>query len=295
MYAEHFFLLLSAALVFAFAAQAWRNGVVGMLWGVIGALGGIVGGALLYRFAIAGLTLGLGVKLTIAFIAGLIIYLIVRSVAKSVLISLFEPDGPLRWFADGFGGALVSLAPSRLTVVILAGGLRIGGTLVDLRRLELLVSPGREFLAKSYPPRPLAAQWRDGVESLPGVSEGLDLVEPLGRIHERNLVGLLIASKKAPLLRHLAEDPESRPIVESAVFQALLANESVKELNAQGDRLGLLRHPDIRAAALDPDLRPKLAGLELLRLVDEFMLSPAWQQLLEGYQRDREDTAPSGQ
>jgi hypothetical protein len=291
MYAEYYFLLLSVALVFAFAVQAWRNGVVGMLWGVIGALGGIVGGAALHHFVIAGLTLGVGVKLALAFFAGLIIYLIVRAIAKSVLLSLFEPDGALHWFADGFGGALVSLAPSLLTVIILAMGLRIGGTLTDLRRFELLVTPGREFLAKQYPPRPLAALWRDGVETLPGVRDGLDLVEPLGRTAERNLTGLLIASKKAPLYKHLTTDPESRPIIETPVFQALLTNTAVEQLRRAGDRIALLRHPDIRAAAIDPALRPALIALDLPRLVDEFMLSPEWQQILEGYQRDPEDTA----
>ncbi|MCB1078280.1 MAG: hypothetical protein KDM64_10690 [Verrucomicrobiae bacterium] len=291
MYAEHFFILLSAVLVIAFASQAWRNGVVGMLWGITGALAGIVGGILLFNFVISGLTLSFGVKLAIAFVAGLVIYLIVRSLAKAVLMALFEPDGPLSWLADGFGGAVVSLVPSLLTVLILAMGLRIGGTLVDLRRFELLVTPGREFPAKIYPARPLVAEWRDGLESLPYVRDGLDFVEPIGRVQERNLVGLLIVSKKAPLFRHLSEDPESKSIVESPVFQALLANETVKELNSKGDRLGMLRHPDVRAAAIDSGLRPALAELELSRLVDEFMLSPNWQQVIEGYQRTKEDTA----
>lgn len=295
MYAEHFFLLLSVGLVIAFASQAWRNGVLGMIWGVTGALGGIVGGMLLYNFVIAGLAFSLGVKLAIAFVAGLIVYLIIRAVVKAALLALFEPDGPLHFFAEGFGGALVSLVPSLLTIAILAMGLRVGGTLVDLRRFELLASPGRDFLAKNYPQRPMPAQWRDSIESLPGVRDALDLIEPVGRTQERALVGLLIASKKEPLFKHLTEDPESKAVIAAPAFQALLGNAGVKALNEKGDRIGLLRHPDVRSAAIDPTLRPLLSSLELPRLIDEFLLSPEWQAVLESYQRDPEDTAPTAE
>lgn len=294
MHAEHLIPLLSLALVALFAAQAWRNGVVGMLWGVAGALGGLAGGALAYSLAIGRLPVGLGLKLGLAFAAGLVVYLLVRAAAKSLLMSLFEPEGPLRFLADGFGGALVSLVPSLLTLTILALGIRIGGTLSELRRMELLVTPGREFPVNRYPARPLAATWRDGLDALPAARAFLDGIEPLGRKPESALAGLLIASKKGPLKRHLAENPESRPVFEAPAFQALAENPAIQELNAAGDRLALLQHPELRQAANDPDLRPKLEDLEWVRLVDAFLLSPEWQQLLEGYERSREDTAGTG-
>ncbi len=289
MYSEHLFLILAVALVVGLAVHAWRNGVVGMLWGLFGALAGIGGGVLLYQVAIGGLALGFGVKLGIAFVAGLIIYLVVRTVSKSVLLNLFEPDGALHFLSDGFGGMILSLFPSLLTVAILALGMRVGGTLLELRRFELLATPDRDFLARHYPERPLVPRWRDGLETLPGVRDGLDLVEPLGRVPERNLVGLLIVTKKPPLLRHLAENPESKPIFEHPAFEKLRANEDVQALNQKGERLPLLRHPEVRAAALDPTLRPLLEDLDLPRLVDGYLLSPEWQSLLEGYQRDPGD------
>lgn len=291
MYPEHVFLIASLALISFFAVHAWKNGVVGMLWGVTGAMTGIAGGALLYRFSLAPLGLGFGAKLAIAFFAGLLIYLVARWIAKVVLIQLFEPDGWLHFLAEGFGAAVLSLVPSLLTIVILATGIRVGGTAADLRRLELLATPNANFLAKNYPKQPLAAEWRDGIESLPLVRDGLDWIEPLGRTPERTLVGLLIVSKKPAILRHLSEDPESRSVIASPTFQALLASEEVKTLNAAGERLRLLRHIEVRAAALDSALAGQLRELELNRLVDEFLLSPAWQQTLEGYQRDPEDEA----
>lgn len=292
MYTEHLFLVIAVVFVLWFAVHAWKNGVVGMLWGFVGALSGIVGGILLYRMVIAGLALSFGVKLSIAFVAGLIIYLIVRTIAKSMLLDLFAPDGALSFLADGFGGMLVSLVPSLITVAILAMGLRVGGTLLELRRYDALATPNHDFLAKNYPKQPLIPQWRDGLESLPGARDGLDLIEPTGRVADRNLAGLLIVSKKPPLLRHLSENPESKPIFETPAFQRLLASEEVQAINAKGDRLALLRHPEVRAAALDPTLRPLLRNLELSRLVDGFLLSPEWQKLLEGYQRDPQDTKP---
>ncbi len=290
MYAEHFFVLVALILVVSLGVQAWKNGVVGMLWGIIGVAGGILGGAAIYHLFIGGLALSFGVKLALAALAGLVIYLIVRALAKAMLMGLFQPDSPLSFFADGFGGMLVSLIPSLLTVAVLAAGMRIGGTLSDLRRFELFATQGREFLAKDHPPRPLAAQWRDGLESLPRVRDGIDVVEPFGRPAERNLVGLLTLSKKPALAKYLAEEPATRPVIESPPFQSLLANEAIRALNAKGDRLALLRHPDLRAAALDPAIRPTLTEMELARLIDGYLLSPEWQTIVESYQRDPEDT-----
>ncbi|MCB1232644.1 MAG: hypothetical protein KDN19_20525 [Verrucomicrobiae bacterium] len=286
MYAEHVFLIFAVILVIGLGVHAWKNGVVGMLWGIIGCVGGLVGGVLLYQFIIAGLGLSFGVKLTLAFFGGLIIYLIVRFTAKALLTGLFEPEGPLHFLSDGFGGFLVSLVPSLFAVVILAIGVRVGGTLVDLRRFELFSTEGRDFLAKNYPKRPLPARWRDGIEDLPNVRDALDIVEPYGRPAERNLVGLLVLSKKPALRRHFAEDPVTKPIFDSVAFQNLLVNEKVQELNTNGERLKMLRQPDIRTAALDTTLRPNLVNLELAAEVDQFLLSREWQDVLESYQRD---------
>lgn len=291
MYAEHFFLIFAVVLVVGLGIHAWKNGVVGMLWGLVGAVGGIAGGMALYYFLIAGLGIGFGAKLALAFLGGMIIYLIVRFTAKALLMSLFEPEGPLSFFADGFGGFLVSLVPSVLTVTLLSMGLRIGGTLTDLRRFELFSTPGRDFLAKNYPEQPLAAQWRDGIESLPFVRDGLDIVEPIGRPAERNLVGLLVLSKKPGIKRHFADNPVTKPIYDSSAFQNLLVDEEIQKLNEKGDRLALLQHSKIRKAALDLSLRPHLIDLDLAQRTDDFLLSPSWQELLKSYERSPEDLA----
>lgn len=262
-----------------------------MLWGLAGVAAGMVAGWAAYRFVLSQLEIGLPTQLAVAFFGGLVVYLVARWIAKAALSRLFEIDGPLHRLADGFPAALISLGPSLITILVLATGIRVSGTLFDLRRYEYVTTPGADLRTTKYPKRPATAEWRDGIESLPGLRDILDWVDPLGRLPERQMTALLIVSKKLDLFRHLSENTEAQPIVSSPAFQNLLNDKVMKELNAKGERVQMLRHPDIRAACLIPDMRSQLAALELHLLVDEFLLSPEQQSIIESYRRSPEEKA----
>lgn len=289
MLSNYFFLILSIAILVGFGFRAFHHGGVSMLWGVIGAVSGLVGGFLLYRTVLGDLEMTKAPKLALAFLGGLFIYLIVRALVKALLDNLFEPDGALQWFSDGYGGALLSLIPSLLTIAVIAGGLRIGGTLSELRRYEFLATPNRHVATGRYPDQPLATGWRNGMEDLPMISTTLDSFGLFGKPAERQLVGLLIITKKPALKSHLEENLESKPIFESEAFQSLVENEEVQALNQAGDRLALLQDAEVQTAAADAELGPRLEELELSRLVDAFLLSPEWQAVVESYRRDSRD------
>lgn len=284
MLPDYLFLVVSLAIVIGFAVRAWNYGVVNAVWGVIGACGGLIGGFVVYRLVLADLEFGLPAKLALAFVAGLLVYFVVRGLVKWFLESLFEPNGALQFFVDGIGGVMLSLIPSLLTVAIIAGGLRIGGTLTELRRYEYLATPNRYLKASQYPEKPLATRWRDGMEAIPGFQQGIDGAGLLAPLPDRNLVGLLIVTKKPALKKHLEENLESQPIFEDELFIALLENESVKALNEAGNRVGLLQHSEVAAAVANPELRSRLEELELSRLVDDYLLSPEWQGIVESYE-----------
>ncbi|MCB1233999.1 MAG: hypothetical protein KDM91_02900 [Verrucomicrobiae bacterium] len=289
MFAEHGFLLFFFVITVSLFVRAWNSGVVSILWGISGIAAGLAVGYLSYEAIIVNLPFPRGAKFAIAFVAGLLCYVVVRQIAKGVFKWLFDAEGPLRFFSDGFGGGLVSLAPSLVTILIMTWCIRLGGTMMELRHLEDVSRVEVNYLSHQYPRTPLSAQWRDGLERVPMVREVFGFLDVYSRVRERNLVGLLIASKKPELFAYLQSDPESRPVAASVRLAELLASPELDELNKKRDHIALLRHPDVRAAALDPGIGPLLDTLELRPLVDGFMLSPARQEVVKGYQRPRED------
>lgn len=288
MYPEHGFLLLFLATAIFLFVRAFNHGVVGMLWAVTGVSAGVIGGWVFYLMIPDLLPDWKGSfrsQLMVSAVVGLIPYLIVRFVAKAFFKWVFNPDGPLSFLADGFGGGILSLIPSLVVAIVLTVGARIGGTWADLRRFEKLSVSGVDYEELNYPGRPVLAMWRDGVERLPMVLDVFDPVDPIDRVPERNLVGLLITSKKEELFEHLTADPESGPLIESDSFEALLADPEITQLNQAMMHFELLQHEEIRTAAADPVIRAQLEELELHRLVDEFLLSPQRQALLKSLER----------
>jgi hypothetical protein len=285
----YYFLLISAGLAVGYAVHAWKNGVVGMLWGITGIVAGLVAGWAVYRFVVSPLALDLSIQLAVAFFGGFVVYLVARGIAKAILCRLFEADSPLQRLADGFPAAVLSLGPSLISILILATGIRVAGTLVELRRYEYLATPGANLTAKSYPKRPAVAEWRDGIESLPGVGGVLDVIDPQSRPPLRNLVGLLILSKKPDLFRHLTEETDARTILTSKAFQRLVTNPDVVEMNTKGERIRMLSHPATRLFFVEFESISAVSALKLHRLVDEFLLSPEHQSIIESLRRSPED------
>ena len=158
-------LFFAAIFVFLFI-RAWKHGVVSMLWGMTGTLAGILIGLASYEFFVKSLQLSNQMKAGLCFVIGLIGYVIVRQIAKNLLMELFNRDGPLRFFGGGFGGALLSLVPAAITVGIIAFCLRIGGTLAGLDRFEKVSIEGVDFLEPDYPQRSIFSKWRDGAEMI---------------------------------------------------------------------------------------------------------------------------------
>ena len=288
MHPEHGFLLLFLAIAGFLFVRAYHEGVESMLWSSAGLVAGLIGGFIFYRM-LPGLLpdweAGFRTRLFLTVLVALIPYLVVRFVAKRTLTAWFAPEGFLGGFSDGLRGGLLSLVPTVLTIVIMVFCIRIGGTWSDLRRYEKVSIPGVDYLERDYPRRPMLAKWRDGVERLPFVVDGFGAVDGVNRIPERNLVGLLITTKKEELYNHLSMNPESKLVFETGSFLRLLQDPEVKQLNIDRQHFALLKHVAVQATARDPAIREKLRELELHRLVDEFMLSPERQSILESYER----------
>jgi len=283
------FALLFFLLILVFARQAWYNGVLTQYWGILGLAGGLGAGYLFFQHSATILEhlapdryLPLIPNIIASGGVGLVVYFIVRTITKSILSSLFNPEGPLSGWTDGLRGAILSLIPSIITVLILVSGIRLGGTLMELRHLEYICRSEVDFSARGYPRWSAWAKWRDSVEGIPTLTTLLKPVDPVSRIPERRIVCLLVASEKPELLEFLQSNSQTAPILNSTPMQEAMTSERIALLLDNFQHVALIMHPLIRKAAHDPEATAALNNLNLQQLIDGFMLSPERQERIKG-------------
>jgi len=282
------FALLFILLIIIFARQAWSNGVLTQYWGILGLAGGIGAGYIFFQNSAAILErlapdryLPLMPNVIASGVVGIIVYFITRGIVKSILSSVFGGDSSLQGLTDGMSGAVLSLVPSVITVVILASGIRLGGTLMELRHLEYICRPQVDFTTNKYPSWPFWAKWRDSVEEIPFLTTGLYPVDPISRVPERRIVDLLVASKKPDLLEFLQSDPATAAIFNSSTMQDVMTSDDIAILLNKFQHVTLIRHSMVEQAAYDPEVKEALEALDLQQLIDGFMLSPEKQERLK--------------
>ncbi|MCF6311482.1 MAG: hypothetical protein L3J39_03440 [Verrucomicrobiales bacterium] len=282
------FALLFILLIAGFARQAWHHGVLTQYWGICGLAGGIAAGYLFFQNSAIilermapDLHLPLIPNVIVSAVIGLLVYFVLRHYVKSFLSSLFGEETWLSGWTEGFRGAFLSLLPGIITVAILASGIRLSGTLLELRHLENICRPAANFTTKQYPHWPAFAKWRDAVEKIPFLTTALDPVDPVSRIKERLIVDLLVASKNPKLVDYLRASDPSSAIFKSKSMQTLLATEEITRLSQKFQHVTLILHPLVKTAAADPQNHDPLTDLQLQPLIDEFMLSPERQQTIK--------------
>ncbi len=285
------FAILFVLLILVFAHQAWHNGVLTQYWGILGLATGIGAGYLFFQYS-AGLLerfapdydLPLIPNVIASGVVGMVAYFIVRGIAKSILSSLFGEGSLLHGWTDGLRGAVLSLVPSLVTVAFLVSGIRVAGTLLELRHLENICRAEVDFTTAEYPRWPGWAKWRGSVEGIPALTTALKPVDPVSRIRERRVVALLVASEKPELLDFFQSDPTTAPIFNSTAFQDAMASGDIDALLGNFQHVTLILHPLVHEVALDPEAANALDNLNLQALVDGFMLAPERQQRLREIQ-----------
>ncbi len=284
---QHGLVILAAIFVVFIAARAWTHGVLKMLWAIIGLSLGAASGVFFFQNSNALLTrwmpgkeLGLNANIIGSAVIALVGYLLFRQLSKAILQKLFNPEGPLSGWAMGFRGAVISLVPSLITVAVVGLCLRMGGTLFELRRAELICAPDSAFVAAKYPKWPQTTQWRDTMESLPYVSDLYAVIDPVSRKTERTLVLLLIAAKNNGLRDYLQRSNSTLPIVNGSIFQALMSDSEIATLLAAQKHVALLRHPQVIAAASNHVIADLARTLDVHSVIDGYMLSESRQKML---------------
>ena len=289
---EHLLGLLPIILVVFLAARAWTHGVLKMFWAIIGLALGLAAGFFFFQNANAlisrlmpGQELGFNAIVGGSIVIALIAYLVFRQLSKAILKTIFNPEGVLGGWTDGFRGSILSLVPSVITVLVLGLTLRMGGTLMELRAAEKNCHPDIDYSKNVYPGWSVVTDWRDAAERLPYTLDIYHLIDPISRPAERQLVLLLIASKKGELFAHLEKHDETSQIIADPIFQTLMEDAEVAKLLEARNHVALVRHPLVVTAASNNVLAERISDIKLRPIIDDFMLSEDRQKLLQSYKR----------
>ncbi len=271
------FFLLGAVLVFFLAHRAWNHGVTTMFVAIISASAGLVAGYVLYQNAgdwieraFPDRYLPPPAVLAVAFFSGLILYLLVRVMMSSFFGWLFNPDGMLSGWGYGFRGAFLSLFPSLVTLLIVITCIRMAGTLTQIYQFEKIAKTETKYSSKNFPKQTITARWRNSLERLPLVLPVLDPVDQISRINERKLVEALITTQSDGLYLYARDKTFAKLLYKQEAFESLAKNPDLRELMAARNYLVMLQHPDIAAAADDPNIQEALEDISFYRMYQSY-------------------------
>lgn len=277
---DHAPVLLAAFFVLIAFIYSMREGVVSLLTSGLALAVGVAVFLVCFKLGPAAARQFLDIDLTWKFLLAVsgglaaLLFLISRFIFSAILRALFNRDGFLHPLSDGIGGGLLSIGPSLLTVVVFFLCVRLAGTVLELNYIDSLARPGITAMGGSIPPYPMSVRWRDGLDSLPFLGDGLDLVDPISRRGPRNVAALVLALDGPSLQIHLKREIETGPLAElSDSWAEVAADPAVARANEKMDRVALLIAPAVQDAAEDLAIRRKLRRLVLRPTISEFVKS----------------------
>jgi len=273
-------IVLALLVIVGFAASAWKYGVTHQMSGVLSSCGGIIVGMLCFTKtpklieSWSGLSLSNMLIVVLSFVIGLIAFFILKLIFHAVLTAIFNADSPLHHLSAGFGGALASLIPSLVLLAVLATGIRMTGTLMELRNLQHVTRAETYFSKNTYPKWPFLTRCRDEIEKIPLLARTFDMADPISKREVRNLTALLIASKNQEFVAHFQTTSKTSSIVDSEAFQEAGDDEDVRKINDANNRPGLLMNSVIQNQARSTSIRSELRDLDIIEVIDSYLLSP---------------------
>lgn len=269
---DSIFVIAGTLFTLVMAMRAWRKGAMDSLWSLASWGGGAAAGWWMYNSApqllsrYADVQLNQGAAFVASLVMAVLTFALVRKLARSVFDQVFGPGTALGGWMYGGTGSILSTLPSFAMIVIVALGIRVAGTMLELGQIDRLTSSREKWTKENLPEENLLARWRDAIEGLPRGAAVLDLVDPVSTIPRRNLAAVLLASFNPyvrgrmldwPGMREIASDPGVRQLVE----RDLELNELIAGQAAEWKYYRLLRHPKVTQALADERLRRALLAV----------------------------------
>ena len=266
---DSLFVIAGTLFTLMMAMRAWRKGAMESLWSLASWGGGATAGWWMYNSApqlldqYADVRLNQGAAFVASLVMAVLTFALVRKLARSLLDRVFGPGTLLGGWMYGGTGSILSTLPSFAMIVILALGIRVSGTMLELGQIDRLTSAHEKWTKENLPEENLLARWRDAIEGLPRGAAVLDLVDPVSTVPRRNLAAILLASFNPYVRSRLGDWPgmgeiASHPGVRQLVERDLELNELIAGQSAEWKYYRLLRHPKVTATLADDKLRRAL-------------------------------------
>jgi len=249
------FTTLALMLFAIIAGIAFVRGVLRLIFGTI-ALGiGAVAAYYVYLNAPDYIESPRGILIA-AITSGLVTYIAARYLIINVLLRPFIGD---KKGSVGKVGALVSLIPTTVLVLVLASGFRLTGTVMEMEQLgNTVTAENGEEVENGW-----LAHWRQAMDN-DRLARFLEKVDPFVEKGRAALVNLLISGRDKDASRELvAYDKDTEKIVDSPAMKKLQSDPEIRELVESGEYVQLLQHPKVRRAVRESDLGEHLKSIDI--------------------------------
>jgi hypothetical protein len=253
---------VALVVVAVFAARAFLGGIVRLVFGMVSlAVAAWLGYAVFlhgreWLAPLFGLEPGSEQVLYAAWGAGIAAYLTLGAAGRG-LANRFAGDaktlGPSR-----LAGAALSLVPSLFLLWVAYTALRASGAVSELAGADRLAgaADGEEVVIGGMFARAKRALDESRVGALVGK------LDPFAPGDTTKLAQLLILAKDPEAWEQARQVPSAAAVLDHPAVGRLLRDNDVRSLVAHSNHTALLRRPELRQAALDPDLRRALAAVD---------------------------------
>lgn len=264
--------------------RGWRSGVMRQLFSLVAIalafLAGMVGREMLVPLL---RPLGLPdrqLSLVGAVLAALVIYILVSLFSALLFKNTSEQKVSVVRFGYGLFGGLIGLVKGLVIVWLLFVGLRLVGTIAEVRIAlnQKPASPNAETQVVDLrgAPGPLVqslAQIKEALETGP-VGAVMDRLDPVPTTFARTLPKLVRVLGNPDAVARLQHAPGMEKLIEQPSFIALTTDPEIAAASESRDYRALMQNPRLREAINDENLRAAFESMELEKALDFALTEP---------------------
>ncbi len=271
---DSLFVFLGTIFAIYMAIRAWTKGAMSFFWALASWGAGIAAGWWVFHHGLGilehytDITADGNKRMIASGGLAVVIFSLVRLLTKAVFNKVFSRESFLGSWMYGGGGAVLSLIPTGVILIVIALLIRMTGTMWELNEIDKISARGGQWTDRTYPSTIAIVRWRNSVEGLPQGQRILDMFDPFGTVARRNLAELLLACYSTALFEDLKAHPPTAEVANHPVVADLLQDEEISEI-VSGTRehdkyFDLLLHPRLKRDLREyPDLSKELQELDM--------------------------------
>lgn len=274
------FSTLGLAFVLLMAMRAWRKGALSSIKRLFSWVAAIGAAVFMFKHGVGFYESGSGASVpgwltgVVSCVMAVAAFALARLIGRWAFERTFGEEGPLAAVMKGPSGAVLSLIPSTLVLLLLSLMIRMTGSVYELDQINQMTQMSRVGSVTKLAAKPLFTRWRDGVEIWPKSKWALDQLDPLTSVANRNLAALVVASFVPEINAELRKREQTSWIANHPEVVKLVADEDLKGLisgEAGMSAPKFLLNVKLREALRDEELSRKLSKIDMADEIESIL------------------------